>query len=142
MAVLNDDGEVRAAGGVIVRKGRKGHEVLLVHRPRYDDWTLPKGKVERGETDEACALREVEEETGFRCELGEELLSTRWVDRFGRPKIARYWRMRIVGGEFQPHAEVDEILWVDVKEAANVLSYARDAAVVAAAIEMMIESRP
>ena len=79
---------VRAAGGVVLRDGPSGREVLLVHRRRYDDWTLPKGKCEPGETDEDCALREVEEETGFACELDDELPSTEYVDAQG-PAEAR-----------------------------------------------------
>ena len=100
-----------------------GVEVLLVHRPRYDDWTFPKGKCERGEADEACALREVEEETGFRCELGEELASTRYRDRRGRPKTVRYWQMRVVDGDFVPGREVDEICWLTPSDADRMLTY-------------------
>lgn len=113
---------VRAAGGLAVRDGR----LLLVHRPKYDDWTLPKGKVEPGESDEECALREVEEETGLRCELEQELPSTSYVDGRGRPKVVRYWRMRVAGGEFTPHGEVDEIHWATPEEARGLLSYERD----------------
>ena len=121
---------VRAAGGVVVRDGR----VLLVHRPKYDDWTLPKGKVEPGESDEECALREVEEETGLRCELDEELDSTSYVDSRGRPKVVRYWRMHVTGGEFAPHGEVDEIVWATSDEARDLLSYARDLPLLEAAL--------
>ena len=113
---------VRAAGGVVERDRR----VLLVHRPQYDDWTFPKGKALEDETDEDCALREVEEETGVRCELGDELPSTRYVDSKGRPKRVRYWRMRPVAGEFAPHDEVDEIAWLSPGDAAERLSYERD----------------
>ena len=93
--------------------------MLLVHRPRYDDWTFPKGKLELGETHEGAAVREVEEETGFRCELGRELPSTSYRDSKARPKLVRYWAMRPVGGEFQPHHEVDEIRWLPVEAAAE-----------------------
>ena len=86
-------GVIRAAGGVPVRQAGGDLEVLLVHRPRYDDWTFPKGKAEPGESDVECALREVEEETGLRCELGRELPSTSYVDGKGRPKRVRYWLM-------------------------------------------------
>jgi 8-oxo-dGTP diphosphatase len=113
---------VRAAGGVVVRDGR----VLLVHRPKYDDWSFPKGKCDPDETDEACALREVEEETGLRCELLDELGETRYVDGKGRPKTVRYWRMRAVDGEFAPHAEVDEARWETPERAATLLSWPRD----------------
>ena len=84
---------VRAAGGVVVRDTGAGEHVLLVHRSKYDDWTFPKGKAERDETDEACALREVEEETTLRCRLTRPLPSTRYVDARGRPKVVRWWVM-------------------------------------------------
>jgi 8-oxo-dGTP diphosphatase len=113
---------VRAAGGVVEDNGR----VLLVHRPQYDDWTFPKGKAQEDESDEACALREVEEETGLRCELGDELPSTSYVDSKGRPKRVRYWRMRPVAGAFAPHDEVDELAWLPPLEAREKLSYVRD----------------
>ena len=89
---------VRAAGGVPVRDAAEGLEVLVVHRPAYGDWTFPKGKCEPGESDEACALREVEEETGLRCALEAELPSTGYADGRGRDKVVRYWRLRVVGG--------------------------------------------
>ena len=113
---------VRAAGGLVVRDG----EVLLVHRPKYDDWSFPKGKCDEGESDEACALREVEEETGLRCDLIDEVGRTSYIDAKGRPKIVRYWRMRAVTGEFVPHDEVDEIRWETLEDAARVLSWSRD----------------
>ena len=108
--------------------------MLLVHRPRYDDWTFPKGKCDRGEADAACALREVEEETGFRCELGDELASTRYRDSRGRRKIVRYWRMQAFEGAFVPNREVDEVGWFSAADAARALSYERDAAVLRAAL--------
>src|SRR5207302_7956801 len=87
---LDVDGVVRAAGGVVGRLAPDGElEVLLVHRPRYDDWSLPKGKLHAEETEEAAALREVEEETGFRCELGPELPRSAYTDSRGRPKTVR-----------------------------------------------------
>lgn len=113
---------VRAAGGLVVRDGK----VLLVHRPKYDDWSFPKGKRDAGESDEACALREVKEETGFRCELLDELGETSYVDGKGRPKVVRYWRMRVLDGEFVPHGEVDAIRWETLDEAARLLSWPRD----------------
>jgi 8-oxo-dGTP diphosphatase len=123
-----EDGVVRAAGGIVARDGR----LLLVHRPKYDDWTFPKGKAEPGESDEACAVREVEEETGLRCELGAELPSTHYTDSRDRPKRVRWWRMEPVAGEFTPSDEVDEIRWLTPDEAAQVLSYGRDQALLAA----------
>jgi 8-oxo-dGTP pyrophosphatase MutT (NUDIX family) len=109
------------------RRGPDGSlEVLLVHRPRYDDWSFPKGKLEEGETDEQAAVREVEEETGLRCELGRELPSTSYTDSKLRPKTVRYWEMRPVGGEAAPAHEVDEVRWLDVDAAETLLSYDRD----------------
>ncbi len=86
--------------------------MLLVHRPHYDDWTFPKGKVEPGETDEECALREVEEETGLRCSLGRELESTSYLDAKKRPKTVRYWLMEAVDGALHFDLEVDEARWL------------------------------
>jgi 8-oxo-dGTP diphosphatase len=119
---------VRAAGGLVVRDGKDGAEVLLVHRPRYDDWTFPKGKVDPGESDEQAALREVEEETGFRCSLEIELPSTSYFDAKGRPKLVRYWRMRVVDGDFAVNNEVDQIEWLPAAAARARLSYDRDRA--------------
>ncbi len=120
------DGVVRAAGGAVVREGDGGLEVVIVHRPKYDDWTLPKGKTERGESDEDCAVREVEEETGLHCELLEELESSSYSDASGRPKVARYWLMRPVGGRLRPTREIDDACWVPLAEAEIKLTYDRD----------------
>jgi 8-oxo-dGTP diphosphatase len=113
---------VRAAGGLVIRED----EVLLVHRPRYDDWTFPKGKAHDGETDEECALREVLEETGYLCRLGVEASATEYVDARGRAKRVRWWLMDPIGGHFTPTEEVDEIRWVAPADAASLLSYERD----------------
>jgi 8-oxo-dGTP pyrophosphatase MutT (NUDIX family) len=131
---------IRAAGGVVMRTGESELEVLLVHRPRYDDWTFPKGKALEGESDEACALREVEEETGLRCELGEELPETRYVDARGRSKRVRYWTMRPVAGDVEFVSEVDDARWLSVDEARSLLTYPRDVPVLEA-LEAR-ESRP
>ena len=122
-----------AAGGVVWRR-KKGSavEVLLVHRPKYDDWTLPKGKLDDGESAEEAAVREVEEETGFQVSLGRELPSTDYHDRFGRPKNVRYWVMDITGGDFEPNREVDEVRWLSVDDAKGALSYPRDRSVLEA----------
>ena len=101
---------VRAAGGLLVRGDAGREQVAVVHRPRYDDWSLPKGKLSPGEEWASAALREVEEETGMRCELGEELGSVRYRDRKGRPKRVRWWRMRPLGGEFVPGDFVTALL--------------------------------
>jgi 8-oxo-dGTP pyrophosphatase MutT (NUDIX family) len=117
---------VRAAGGLVFRGDGDALEVLLVHRPRYDDWSLPKGKLHDGEDDEAAALREVEEETGLRCELGPELPSSAYRDQKGRPKVVRYWAMRPRGGVFRPHEEVDDVRWLRLPAAEKALSHDRD----------------
>jgi 8-oxo-dGTP diphosphatase len=113
---------VPAAGGVVVRGGR----VALVHRPKYDDWTLPKGKLDPGESFEDAALREVEEETGLRCRLVRELGTTEYPDGHGRRKHVRWWEMEPLGGDFTPNREVDELRWLPPDEAAELLSYDRD----------------
>jgi 8-oxo-dGTP diphosphatase len=113
---------VRAAGGLIERDG----DVLLVHRPKYDDWSFPKGKVEEGESWEEGALREVEEETGLRCTIGEELGRTDYVVLQG-PKAVRYYRMTC-DGEARAQNEVDEVRWVPLAEARELLTHERDRA--------------
>jgi 8-oxo-dGTP diphosphatase len=116
---------VRAAGGIVTREDAV-LEVLVVHRPLYDDWSFPKGKAARGESDEDCALREVEEETGLRCELEAELGSTSYVDGRGRPKVVRYWLMRPAGGELAFRHEVDDARWLSIAEARDLLTYQHD----------------
>jgi 8-oxo-dGTP pyrophosphatase MutT (NUDIX family) len=118
--------EVRAAGGLVVRDGERGPEIAVVHRPRYDDWSLPKGKLDAGEESAAAALREVREETGLECELGPELKSAAYRDRKGRRKVVRFWLMRPVAGAFEPGKEVDEMRWVTAAEAEGLLSYEHD----------------
>ena len=124
---------VRAAGGVVCRDGGRGVEVLVIHRPRYDDWTLPKGKVEAGECDEDAALREVREETGLTCSLGRELPSVSYTDPNGGPKTVRYWRMERLSGSAGPGDTVDEVRWLAPDEAAALLSHDRERTVVRAA---------
>jgi 8-oxo-dGTP diphosphatase len=122
MTIDPEAAEVKASGGVVERAGR----VALVHRPRYDDWSFPKGKLDPGETWEECALREVHEEIGLRCRLGEELPPTSYRDNKGRAKVVRYWRMEPLDGEFVPSEEVDEVRWLAPAEAEQLLSYAHD----------------
>ena len=127
--------DVRAAGGVVWRRISQGPvEVLLVHRPGYDDWSLPKGKCDKGETDEECALREVEEETGFTVRLGAELPSTHYRDNKNRPKTVCYWAMEPLSGDgkFTPNDEIDAIRWLPTAEAVRQLSYDHDRPVVEA----------
>jgi len=123
-----DDAVVRAGGGVLLRHGESGQwEVALIHRPGRDDWSLPKGKLEVGETMEAGALREVEEETGLKCRLGRFVGYTEYIDRRGRPKVVAYWVMEVIEeGTFSAHAEVDELRWIEVSEALEILTYGRD----------------
>jgi 8-oxo-dGTP diphosphatase len=116
------DAEVFAAGGVVVRDGL----VALVHRPKYDDWSFPKGKLDPGEGFADAALREVEEETGMRCRLGPELPSTEYHVSKGSLKLVRYWRMEPLDGEFVPSGEVDELRWLEPEEAERLLSYEHD----------------
>jgi 8-oxo-dGTP diphosphatase len=121
--------EVRAAGGVVVRDGL----VALIHRPRYDDWTLPKGKLDNGESFVEAALREVWEETGLRARLVRELPPVNYEVR-GRPKVVRYWLMEVESDEgFVVNDEVDEVRWVEPAEARALVTYDRDRDVLAAA---------
>jgi 8-oxo-dGTP pyrophosphatase MutT (NUDIX family) len=118
--------EVKASGGVVWRRGPRGPEVALVHRPKYDDWSFPKGKLAPGERWEDAALREVEEELGLRCRLGHELPSTSYTDPKGRAKVVRYWLMEPVDGAFAPSREVDEMRWVPAADAQRLLTYPHD----------------
>ena len=117
---------VRAAGGLVLRRAGGGLEVLLVHRPAYGDWSLPKGKCDTDEGDAECALREVEEETGLRCVLGRDAGTTEYVDSRGRPKQVRYWTMVAPGVEPGAANEVDEVRWASPDVAAAMLDYAHD----------------
>ena len=115
--------EIRAAGGVVVRDDGR---IVVVHRPRYDDWSLPKGKLDAGESWEEAALREVEEETGLRCRLEEELAPAHYTAR-GRPKTVRWWRMSVIGDDgLDPDDEVDDLRWLTPAEAVAQLSYDHD----------------
>lgn len=128
--------EVLAAGGVIVREKGGTWRTAVIHRPKYGDWTLPKGKLEPGEGFEAAALREVWEETGLECELETELTPVAYIDRKGRSKFVRYWLMRpLAGGDFTPNKEVDELRWLGPSEAAELLTYGHDSELVREATE-------
>jgi 8-oxo-dGTP diphosphatase len=126
MGIDPEAAEVKASGGVVWRRGERGIEVALVHRPRYDDWSFPKGKLDPGEGWEAAALREVQEEIGLRCRLGHELPPTAYRDSKGREKVVRYWMMEPLDGEFAPSREVDEVRWLPAAEARARLSYDHD----------------
>jgi 8-oxo-dGTP diphosphatase len=131
---MSSKAEVRAAGGIVCRVGahhlRRRLEVALVHRPRYHDWTFPKGKRDGSETDEQTALREVEEETGLRCTLDTDLGEVRYRDGRGRPKVVRYWSMVPLEGQldhaFVPNREVDEVRWCSPAAAGRLLTYEHD----------------
>jgi 8-oxo-dGTP diphosphatase len=122
-----EDAEVLAAGGLVTRDG----DILVVHRPKYDDWSLPKGKLDKGEDFEQAALREVWEETGYRCRLGRPLGDTTYHDNKDRSKLVRYFEMHPEGGEFTPNDEVDELRWLPISDAHDLLSYDFDRDLVA-----------
>ncbi len=128
---------VRAAGGVVVRRGPDGPEVLLVHRPRYDDWSLPKGKVDPGEHLTQTARRELLEETGLRCTIGEEVAVVDYVDDRGRPKVVHFFAADAgddaideVAAGFVPNDEVDEIRWCRVADAISLATWPSDRGVI------------
>ncbi len=135
MGVDPEAAQVKAAGGVIWRRAAGEVQVVLVHRSRYDDWSLPKGKLDAGESWEQAALREVEEEVGLHCRLGDELPPVGYTDHKGREKAVRYWLMEPVGdAAFEPNEEVDEMRWLGGAEAKALLSYPRDSELVDAAL--------
>jgi 8-oxo-dGTP diphosphatase len=109
--------------------GRRSTRSPPRHRPHYDDWTFPKGKAKDGESDKEAAIRELEEETGLTCELGNELATTHYVDRRGRSKYVRYWTMGTRHCSASSGDEIDEIAWLTRDGVARQLSYERDIAV-------------
>jgi len=138
---LSGTPEILAAGGLVWRDAvvpdgdgapQPTIEVVLIHRPRHDDWSFPKGKLDKGETSEQAAVREVEEETGLVCELGDEVDPVRYRDRHGRLKEVRYWVMHVAGlGTWQPGDEVDRRRWATVADADELLTYDHDRALLA-----------
>jgi 8-oxo-dGTP diphosphatase len=118
---------IEAAGGVVWRYRADGRpEFLVVHRPRYADWTLPKGKLDGGESLLACAEREVVEETGSRVKVGDEIGSIAYLTPQGNTKSVRYWLMEHIDGSFRPNAEVDKVRWLRARKARAALTYSRD----------------
>jgi 8-oxo-dGTP diphosphatase len=118
---------VRAGGGIVWRRGEGGEvEIVLVHRPAYDDWSFPKGKLHPGETEAQAALREVQEETSLRCRLGREVGTSAYRDPKRRPKIVRYWEMTPTAGTLGPANEIDDARWVPLGEAPMLLTYDHD----------------
>ena len=133
---MSDDEIVWAAGGVVLRKNEGRREVLVVHRPKHDDWTMPKGKLDPGESMEECARREVEEETGVRCKLKEYVTDVRYEMGNGKTKQVRYWRMKVVDDDGrEPDDEVDEVRWVRVENADELFTYNIDKDVLAWTLE-------
>lgn len=122
-----DNSVVLAAGCVLWRRSPFDGEleVCLIHRPKYDDWSHPKGKLKRGEDPLVGALREVAEETGYRAVTGAELPTMRYAAN-ERPKQVRYWAAEAVDGSFAPNSEVDRILWLSPTGARNRLTQSRD----------------
>jgi 8-oxo-dGTP diphosphatase len=125
------DVEVWAAGGVVRRGSEAGEKILLVHRPHRRDWSLPKGKVDPGESLLGAAVREIREETGFVCDLAEVVAVIRYRDAADRRKLVVYFDATVVDGAFVPNDEVDEIRWCTRAEAELLLTYPRDRRVVA-----------
>ncbi len=123
----------QAAGGLVVRRvpGHFELEILVVHRPVHEDWSFPKGKLEEGETLDVTAVREVHEETGMACRIVRFIGHTEYVDRKGRPKTVAYWVMAVEAGSFVVNEEVDEVRWITLERASELLSYPRDTELVA-----------
>lgn len=118
--------EVWAAGGAVWRMVDDSVELLLVHRDSHGDWTMPKGKLDEGETLRACALREVEEETGFACTTGDRLSLVTYTDARNRAKAVVYWTMQVEQGSFVPNEEVEAVGWFDLASARATLTYTHD----------------
>ncbi|SES21602.1 8-oxo-dGTP diphosphatase [Streptomyces sp. yr375] len=133
-----DEITVQAAGCVLWRRSPAGGEleVCLVHRPKYDDWSHPKGKLKRGEEPLAGALREVEEETGYRAAPGTRLPTVSY-EANGRPKQVRYWAAEAVSGAFAPNDEVDRLLWLPPPAARDRLTQPRDRTLVDALLDVL-----
>ncbi|MDA8080462.1 MAG: NUDIX hydrolase [Actinomycetota bacterium] len=128
--------QIYANGGVVIRKSRSEEEeyfCAVVHRPRYDDWSLPKGKQDPAEEPLDCALREVLEETGYICNPLQEIQSTSYKDDHGRSKLVRYWLMIAGEGRFTPNEEVDSIAWMPFHLAKDAMTYDWDREVIASA---------
>jgi 8-oxo-dGTP pyrophosphatase MutT (NUDIX family) len=117
---------IQAAGGLVVRRHGGVLQITVVHRPAQEDWSFPKGKLENGETYEEAARREVQEETGMACRLLSFVGHVEYTDRKGRPKVVAYWVMAAEAGAFKVNEEVDELRWLDLPTAGQLLSYERD----------------
>lgn len=120
---------IRASGGVVTRRRGNDREFLIVHRPRYDDWSLPKGKLDAGEKYSAAATREIKEETGSNTKRIARLGSIAYNSQNTNPKLVKYWLFEHLSGKFRPNSEVDEIRWLTAADATRMLTYPRDRAV-------------
>ncbi len=128
---------IRAAGGIVIRRDGLGRiEIACIYREARGDWTFPKGKLDRGESFEEAALREVYEETGLHCEIVRFVGTTNYTHRKGRPKIVAYYLMEVAHGEFAPNDEVDELVWLDVASVSNHLTWDRDQELFSIALNM------
>jgi 8-oxo-dGTP diphosphatase len=124
---MTEQAEVLAAGGLVWRRRDGRIEIVLVHRPKYDDWSLPKGKLDPGEDFEQAARREVEEETGIRARIAGPIGDTTYRDAKARSKLVRYYEMQPEDeGTFDPNDEVDELRWVPLDGAPSLLTYEFD----------------
>ncbi|WP_200306781.1 NUDIX hydrolase [Streptomyces adelaidensis] len=130
---------VRAAGCALWRRAPSGGgiELALVHRPKWADWSLPKGKLKPDEEARDGAVREVLEETGMTCELGPELPAVHYTDARGRPKQVRYWAAEATGGTFAPNDEVSRLLWLPPEAATQRLTHERDRTLVSALLDAL-----
>jgi 8-oxo-dGTP diphosphatase len=121
---------IRAAGALLWRESSELKiEIALIHRPRYDDWSLPKGKIEEGESSLRCAFREVIEETGITPQFGRELGSVEYKEPAGLKRV-KYWAAKPLTDEFQPNEEVDEIKWLNTEDALSVATHESDRSII------------
>jgi len=118
--------QIVAAGGIVWRHTKRGNEVLLIHRPGYNDWSFPKGKVDPGETPRRAARREVAEEAGYICRLGPALGAIDYETTRGYPKTVHYWAMEATGGRFRKNSEVDQVKWLAPTKLSKHLTHERD----------------
>lgn len=146
MSDANEAQEIVAAGGIVLDRASGSVRVLLIHRPRYDDWSFPKGKSEPGESISETALREVKEETGLECRIVYELPTVRYNYTSSRgnlkPKVVHYYLMERVGGRLQaPGQEADAAEWCDPEQAARRLSYEHDRELLKEALRLDLQNR-